>query len=475
MASPAAAGGVPAVPLSIRDYFRIKGDRLEVKLPKFPNAPTMAITLIMCFGASLMILFTENYRLALQVIAISTCVLLIPGLKCWRNSYEKTWLVVGPHKWLAVSGWMWSTPDPDRIVNGASITHLKEGLVKDFISVTVAEHESLEVLLFQSNTTRFQLEPYKLRMLSRADKEWLAGQINNFINEMKGRSHVIDVTNELQPTIVQQQQASIYSTLPESLRPLDTVGGFKMRIKRSGNRLDMVTSRPVATYSRTWISAIIMLSISGGVLEATVTTDTPVDIWVYVLSAFVILYGLGILCSIPKASEGKWLVVEQDTWQLITFSWLINDIGTMAFPQNGTSITARGSTQELCRAFVDDIHHDDSEMPYIDYCFSLRVQNSFAAYPKVIHIHSTTINEAQWLADEVNKHIRIVKEQPFPTTPLRPTVPMDQVIIRPVTDDDDEDTRTSAVDTQAQSSAASLAVIAREPSGPPQSSSLVDK
>ncbi|GLI60115.1 hypothetical protein VaNZ11_002133 [Volvox africanus] len=102
-----------------------------------------------------------------------------------------------------------------------------------------------------------------------------------------------------------------------------------------------------------------------------------------------------------------------------------------------------------------------------------RVQNNLAADPKVIHIRKTTINEAQWLADEV-KHIRIVKEQPFPTTPLRPSVPMDPVIIRPVTINNDNP-RTSEVATQEQSSAASLAVIAREPSGPLQFSSLVDK
>ncbi|GLI60119.1 hypothetical protein VaNZ11_002140 [Volvox africanus] len=188
------------------------------------------------------------------------------------------------------------------------------------------------------------------------------------------------------------------------------------------------------------------------------------------------MYGVASWRSVP--SEGMRLVVEQDTWQLISFLWIKNDIDNMASPQNGTSDTVlyiqSGSTQELCGAFVNEIRISGETENFISYCFSLRVQNSLAADSKILNIDTTTINEAQWLADEVNKHIKIVKEQPFPATPLCPSVPMDPVIIRPVTINNDNP-RTSEVATQEQSSAASLAVIAREPSGPPQFSSLVDK
>ncbi|GIL59342.1 hypothetical protein Vafri_14234 [Volvox africanus] len=456
MASPAAAtDSVPGTTF-IRQHFKRKGDRLELKVPINPASPALGTILFMCFGASFMIFFTGKPLLELQIIGLTICILLIPGLICLRNSFEYTWLVVGPHKWRAVSGWMWSTtPDPDRFVKGAFITHQKEGRIKDFISVTVVNQGSFEILMFESTTTRFQLEPCKLQMHSHADKEWLADQINNFMNEMKGRSHAIDGTNELQSTQAWPLQAdSNYSTLQESLRPVDAVGAFIPNIIRTGNRLDVVTTRPAATYS-TRICLAIIAAISALVIGGTAASRRrDADIWVYIVFGIILLIVFPNLTG--KGSKGSWLIVEQSTWQLTTFSWKeISKIDTNTMDPSKIGNMVKGCIQELCGAFVDETYnYDDSGNSSTTYYMSLRVQKHPAENPTVIHVHETNQYEAQWLADEVNKHIKIVKEEPVTIN--------------------NENSRTSTVATKEQSSAAAavvvepsaaaVAVIAREPS-----------
>ncbi|GIM06778.1 hypothetical protein Vretimale_11073 [Volvox reticuliferus] len=122
MATPAASDGTPAV----RSFVRRIGDRLEVKVPESKAMLFWGVILLTCFGASFVIFIAGDPVLELLIIGISICAFLMPSLLClWDYSFRRTWLVVGPETWRAVSGWMMSAPDPDRFVKGPFILQQK--------------------------------------------------------------------------------------------------------------------------------------------------------------------------------------------------------------------------------------------------------------------------------------------------------------------------------------------------------------
>ncbi|GIL56361.1 hypothetical protein Vafri_11730 [Volvox africanus] len=185
MASTAALGDIPSLPPSRRQYyFRRIGDRLELKVTPHRGWFISGIILQMCFAASFTILFTGKSSLVLLILDTTLFWCFIPGMLCLLVSFRNTcWLVVGPRKWRAVSGQM-TPPDPDGLVGGP-FTRQKDGQVHDFISLTISASGQGDDLFFESKTARFWFDPPGLRKVSRIDKEWLAGQIIDFMNEMK--------------------------------------------------------------------------------------------------------------------------------------------------------------------------------------------------------------------------------------------------------------------------------------------------
>ncbi|GIL83955.1 hypothetical protein Vretimale_10936 [Volvox reticuliferus] len=418
MATSTASDGPPAV----RSFVRRNGDRLEVEVLESKILLIIGVVFLMCFGASFTILMTGDPLLELFIIGLSICLCLIPSLlSFWHYSFRRTWLVVGPQMWRAVSGWMMmSAPDPDRFVEGPFISHQKDGLVKDFISLTVTEKTS-QGLLFESTGGRFYFNPYVLQRLSRSEKEWLAGKVNDFMNEMKGCiRHGQDGSTRLKTIQPCSQHVVDYSTLPECLRPVDDFGGFHTHIRRTGNRLDVFG--PMYVGCALWAAATLGI---WAVLLAIVLTSKGA-IWHNIplcLLAFPML--ISTMCFLGSI-QGRWLVVDRYTWRLTRF-WL-------RYPniERDMARSQKWSDTELCGAFVDEVtttDNDGTRMNY--YYFSLRIQNNNAgADPKVIHVLASTRDEMEWLAGEVDKHIKMVKEHPFPATAVRhPAVPMKSAVI----------------------------------------------
>ncbi|GIL84037.1 hypothetical protein Vretimale_11073 [Volvox reticuliferus] len=85
------------------------------------------------------------------------------------------------------------------------------------------------------------------------------------------------------------------------------------------------------------------------------------------------------------------------------------------------------SDKELCGAFVAEVplpNGDTGTTNYFEY-FSLRVKDIAGADPNVIHILRTTRDEMQWLAEEVDKHIKMIKEHPFPAKAVSCSIPLE--------------------------------------------------
>ncbi|GIL83967.1 hypothetical protein Vretifemale_12685 [Volvox reticuliferus] len=397
MATPAAsADGPPAV----RSFVRRIGDRLEVKVPE-SKVLLLFPTLTLMLGLGFWPVFCLDGDPVVNLYLTGSVPLcLIPGLLgVWEYLFRRTWLVVGPEMWRAVSGWMMmSAPDPDRFVEGPFISHQKDGLVKDFISLTVTEDET-RGLLFESTGVRFYFNPSKLQSLSRREKEWLAGKINDFMNEMKVRKHGQDGSIKLQTIQPWWQHVVDYSTLPESLRPVDSVGGFSTHIWRRGNRLDVITPKNVGLT----LSAVSAFSIGAALIP--ITYIFAIDVFYGIIGAI----GSGLLllgstvCFLGNI-QGRWLVVDRYTWRL-TMYWL-------RYPniERDMARSQKWSDEELCGAFVDVASSGELH----DY-LGLRVQNTAGAHPMmIIHraLSTSTFHEAQWLEEEINKHIKMVKEHP---------------------------------------------------------------
>ncbi|GIM06698.1 hypothetical protein Vretimale_10936 [Volvox reticuliferus] len=424
MATPAASDGTPRV----RPFVRRIGDRLEVEVLEPEMTFIIGLGLLIWFGASFLTLMTGDPLLELFIIGLSICLCLIPSLLCfWHYSFRRTWLVVGPQMWRAVSGWMMmSAPNPDRFVEGPFISHQKDGLVESFISLTIPEDET-RGLLFESTGGRFYFNPRKLQTLSRREKEWLAGKINDFMNEMKGRSrHGQDGSNGQQTIQPWSQHVVDYSTLPESLRPVDDFGGFKTHIRRTGNRLDVFT--PISVGCALWAAAT--LGIWAVLLAIIQVCSNNASLQIAAYCCFGLLLFVSYIILSPCIWGSMWLVVERDTWRLTSFRLQYPNI------EKDMARSQKRPDTELCGAFVDKVLNpsDETGTTY-EYHFSLRVQkNNPGENPSTIHVLKTKITEAQWLAEEVDKHIKMVKEHPFPaTTTWRHSVPMESVTIRPVT------------------------------------------
>ncbi|GIL84036.1 hypothetical protein Vretimale_11073 [Volvox reticuliferus] len=415
MATPAASyAGFAAIPFI--PFIRRIGDRLEVEVPEPKATLFRGVLSLTCFGLSLLILLTGKPPEELTIIGVSICLFFIPGCIClWNHSFRCTWLVVGPQKWRAVSGWMMSAPDPDRFVKGPFITHQKDGLVKDFISLTVTENAS-QGLLFESTSGSFYFNPDKLQKLWTFEKACLAGKVEDFMNEMKGHiRHDLDGSIELKTW---SQHDVDYSTLPKSLRPVDSVGGFKTHIRRTGNRLDVIADRNVGVI----LWAAVTLSISVLLIKTLILRTTGKVLFLISLFYVLIACLVSIMVILTQVS-GKWLVVERYTWRLTSF-WLRypNIERDMARSQNW-------SDKELCGAFVAEVplpNGDTGTTNYFEY-FSLRVKDIAGADPNVIHILRTTRDEMQWLAEEVDKHIKMIKEHPFPAKAVSCSIPLEHV------------------------------------------------